>query len=64
MFVPAPRLHADDSVLQKHTGGRVCVVRDILCVQAAMMMRVGPSGSAFRSGSQTTPSGFAQEARS
>jgi hypothetical protein len=29
-----------------------------------MMIRVGPSGSAFRSGSQTIPSGFAQEARS
>ena len=31
------------------------------CVEATRKMRVGPSGSAFRSGPQTTPSGCGQE---
>ena len=31
------------------------------CEQAAWKMRVGPSGSAFRGGSQTTPGGGGQE---
>src|SRR5208283_755423 len=32
------------------------------CLKAAQMMRAGPSGSAFRSGSQTTPSCCVQKA--
>ena len=50
------------SVLQRH-GKEVLHERRRSCLKAAQMMRAGPSGSAFRSGSQTTPSCCVQKAR-
>jgi len=53
------------AIVRSHWRSRVCrgctrkgVHHELTpCAQAARKMRVGPSGSAFRGGSQTTPGG-------